>query len=383
MRIPELDGIRGIAICLVIACHYAVFARQFFQLPQFGWVGVDIFFVLSGFLITGVLLNLKGQPGAFRTFYYRRCRRIFPPYYMVLFAIFAGTLLVRDRSLLDPATVLTSLALQQSFEGLPDLINHIRNAIQHGPVTLRNGVLLPNFPGLLGSISLSTGVFWSLSIEEYFYLLWAPIVLWLTRRTVILVAVAICFGAMFIRWYGFAGRFEYFSIYYRFDALIFGALIALLPPLRKKWAFAVMIASAVGVGAILLSIRPFRGIDIRESPLFMVLGLPLICSFVAGAISLLVETSGANTPIHRLLRSQPLTAIGTISYTLYLIHGLVYLTLQRWLKLDIAGLAAVPLSVGLSALSWIYVEKPILSSGQRSNARTHPKLARAARFATN
>lgn len=383
MRIPELDGIRGIAICLVIASHYAVFARQLFQLPQFGWVGVDIFFVLSGFLITGVLLNLKGQPGAFRTFYYRRSRRIFPPYYMVLFTILIATLLVGDRTLLDPATVLTNLTLQQSFKGFTDLVNHIRNAIQYGPVTLRFAVLPPNFPGLIGSISLSTGVFWSLSIEEYFYLLWAPIVLWLRRRTVIVVAVAICFGAMFIRWYGFTSRFEYFSIYYRFDALIFGALIALLPPLKKKWALAVMIASTLGVGAILLSIYPFLGLDIRESPLFMVLGLPLICSFVAGAICLLVETSGSNTPIHLLLRSRLLTAIGTISYTLYLIHGLVYVTLQRWLKLDIAGLAAVPLSVGLAALSWIYVEKPILSYGQHSNAQSYPNVPRTARCATN
>src|SRR5262249_50765647 len=120
-----------------------------------------------------------------------------------------------------------------------------------------------------------------------------------------------------------------------------------------------------GLGAILFWIRPFLGLDIRESPLFMVFGLPLICSFVAGSISFLVESAGAKTPAHLLLRSRPLTAIGTISYTLYLIHGLVYLTLLQWFKSDMIGLAAVPLSLSLAALSWIYIEKPILSYKDR------------------
>src|ERR1700686_5813670 len=71
-RIPELDGVRGIAIILVIGCHYEVFARQFWGLPKFGWIGVDIFFVLSGFLITSVLLNLRGRVDSFRIFYSRR-----------------------------------------------------------------------------------------------------------------------------------------------------------------------------------------------------------------------------------------------------------------------------------------------------------------------
>jgi peptidoglycan/LPS O-acetylase OafA/YrhL len=79
-RIPELDGIRGIAILLVIGCHYEVFARQLWGLPKFGWIGVDIFFVLSGFLITSVLLNLRGRADSFSTFYSRRFRRILPPY---------------------------------------------------------------------------------------------------------------------------------------------------------------------------------------------------------------------------------------------------------------------------------------------------------------
>jgi peptidoglycan/LPS O-acetylase OafA/YrhL len=78
-RIPELDGIRGIAIILVIGCHYGVFARQIWGLPKFGWVGVDIFFVLSGFLITSVLLNLRCRDDSFRFFYDRRLRRILPP----------------------------------------------------------------------------------------------------------------------------------------------------------------------------------------------------------------------------------------------------------------------------------------------------------------
>src|ERR1700743_2520087 len=82
-RILELDGIRAIAILLVLGCHYAGFATQLGGFPMFGWVGVDIFFALSGYLITTILLGLRGRPAPYRTFYSRRAVRILPPYLAV------------------------------------------------------------------------------------------------------------------------------------------------------------------------------------------------------------------------------------------------------------------------------------------------------------
>src|SRR5208282_5147788 len=98
-RIPELDGLRAIAILLVIGCHYEVFARQLWGLPKFGWVGVDIFFVLSGFLITSVLLNLRGQEKPFKTFYARRFRRILPPYIAFMILLYAACAALHDHAL--------------------------------------------------------------------------------------------------------------------------------------------------------------------------------------------------------------------------------------------------------------------------------------------
>jgi peptidoglycan/LPS O-acetylase OafA/YrhL len=95
-RIEELDGIRGLAILAVMACHYYPFTTLLFKSAEFGWVGVDIFFVLSGFLITSILLALKTRPHPYKVFYVRRILRIFPPYYAVTFLIFLIAWLQHD-----------------------------------------------------------------------------------------------------------------------------------------------------------------------------------------------------------------------------------------------------------------------------------------------
>ena len=82
MRIREIDGIRAFAVMAVVATHYLNWIP--YSGAQFGWLGVDLFFVLSGFLITSILLELKHKDCYFRTFYARRAFRIFPPYFFVL-----------------------------------------------------------------------------------------------------------------------------------------------------------------------------------------------------------------------------------------------------------------------------------------------------------
>src|ERR1035438_8597101 len=97
-RIKELDGLRAIAILLVLGCHYQGFAPLLYGLPEFGWFGVDIFFVLSGYLITTILLGLRDQPKPYQTFYSRRAIRIFPPYFAALVPVFALGLIFHQRT---------------------------------------------------------------------------------------------------------------------------------------------------------------------------------------------------------------------------------------------------------------------------------------------
>src|SRR5215469_9274502 len=82
-RILELDGLRALAITAVMLFHFSPHHNHF----KLGWAGVDLFFVISGFLITGILLDLRTDPSPYRTFYWRRVLRIFPPYYAVLAAV--------------------------------------------------------------------------------------------------------------------------------------------------------------------------------------------------------------------------------------------------------------------------------------------------------
>src|SRR5260221_8659041 len=189
MRIRALDGLRAIAICLVIGCHYEIFARQAGCLPQFGWLGVDIFFVLSGFLITSVLLELKDRTNAFGTFYYRRCLRILPPYLLTLCAIAAIAALAGDYRLLGPIEVVKNLAFLQAFYGLGGLIHQIAHTVEFGFRPLLSYTLPVNYPGLAGPISSCPGIPWARSFGGYFFLFFAPLLLCLMRNKGIIVAV--------------------------------------------------------------------------------------------------------------------------------------------------------------------------------------------------
>jgi peptidoglycan/LPS O-acetylase OafA/YrhL len=159
-HIPALDGLRGIAILSVMLLH---FTNAIAALPGsptsaarsvfgWGWTGVDLFFVLSGFLITGILLDSKGHPLYFRSFYARRALRIFPLYYAALFLFF-----VVPRAIPSvPATYSFAWHDQRWF-----------------------WFYLGNFHPLGPDAKQFIGQFWSLAIEEQFYLVW-PLLIWLT-----------------------------------------------------------------------------------------------------------------------------------------------------------------------------------------------------------
>ena len=369
-RIEELDGLRAIAILLVIGCHYHWFAARLSGLPKFGWIGVDVFFVLSGYLITSILLRLKGSAQPFRYFYWRRCLRILPPLALALFAMGAACAVTGDARFFSPRFLLTNALFLQSF-GSPGFLLHPQFH------SLSVTTLRPSFSGLEGSISSSAGVLWSLSIEEYFYLLWAPVVLLLSRKSIMQLAITICVGEMIFRWLYFRGRQDYFSIYHRFDALIYGAIVALLfhQLVGRRW----MVRLTGTLSAILILFvawrsTPMLGLELRDDPTFMVFGLPLFAIFVGSMVSLIVMEAGSPHPAWRILRSWPVRTIGVLSYTLYLIHTLVYLSVGRVVPSPIQrAFLSLGVALLLSWLSWHFIESPILAIGQGRRAAV-PKL---------
>jgi len=375
----ELDGIRAVAILAVIACHYYPFSAMLFQAPEFGWAGVELFFVLSGFLITGILLQLKTGTHPYKVFYVRRILRIFPPYYAVMLLTYLIAWLQHDH--LTRQGVAARALFLQSFFYEPGVLGRMLHAFSGGHLpNLFAITALPQgtdgFP--ISGFLESFGPTWSLSIEEWFYILWAPLVLHLRRKTLGLVCVAVCIGALCIRWLGFIGVYTYFDFFSRIDVLLIGALLALWmdhrrflswPAKKRGDAFLLAVSAICGVllVSILIAIRPVLGREIRESPMFTVFGLPLLAFSFAGLLSYAVSHAGSGNILSRFLRLRPLVAVGTVSYTLYLIHVPIYfLTHQAAALMGIALaspgaalLAAVistTVSVGVAFLSFRYFE---------------------------
>jgi peptidoglycan/LPS O-acetylase OafA/YrhL len=376
-RIYELDGLRAIAIALVIGSHYRAFAANFGHVTQFGWMGVDIFFVLSGYLITSILLRVKTAARPYRTFYARRIRRIFPPYYLVLVAVFGAAVL----SGVPPVhSALYYVYFLPSLIGTSDMVHHAV-AVLTGRVAVPSLLGTPALPmSLVGYVAFSIGDclghLWSLSVEEWFYVIWAPLVL-TTSRTLTGIAIgAIAATAFLLRWLGFHDYSWYFRFACRLDTLAVGAALALWYSRRgevsermRRSGDAIVSAAAVAAALLLVAllawIRPVLGREIRWSPLFAAFGTPLIGVATAGVIAWILRHQSSPHPLCRVLRSRPMVFVGTVSYTVYLVHVPLYYFAQwlvpgsDWLN---SGLAIV-LSLTVAAASWKYVESPLLSRG--------------------
>src|ERR1700722_17626132 len=216
LHVPALDGIRGIAILLVIIYHFSVslsilgFASPVLGFFRFGWCGVDVFFALSGFLITGILLDTKSSSGYFRNFYVRRVLRIFPLYYGSLLVVFLLRFALPDAGiwgshdgLVSPGSMLWPLLYLQNFA-----------IALHGP-----------------SLTGVTTHYWSLAVEEHFYLAW-PLLVWLaTRRQIMLLALVTVICSIVARtllyWHG-ADLDAIFGLTpLRMDGLAIGALASI------------------------------------------------------------------------------------------------------------------------------------------------------------
>ncbi len=310
---PALDGLRGVAVLLVLAFHLlhaegegGAVERVLLGATRSGWAGVDLFFVLSGFLITGILLDARGSPGYFRAFYARRVLRIFPLYYAYLAALF----------LLVPLLV-PSLDVKRESQGW--LWTYLGN------------VLFARAGGF--EASPYTGHFWSLAVEEQFYLAWPVLVLLLPRRRLALLCVALVGAAFALRLGIHRTTFNATAAYVltpaRMDALAMGALVAIgarepgwWPRIRR----AAPPALAVSVAAV-------AAVWIRQGGLFG--GDPVVQVWAFGplavafaAVLVLALGGGAGSPLARILRAPALREAGKYSYGLYVLHYPIFLALE-------------------------------------------------------
>lgn len=374
-RIQELDGLRFFAILAVLAVHYRPPFRPNLDFMSIGWVGVDLFFVLSGFLITTNLVSLRVTPNPYRVFYWRRTLRIFPPYYLVLFSLILLQFIQGVHLPLN--AVLTPIFFFSSFHFMASLQNAWA-VVRHGAPLNWHQLSLDNH--FFKTYREGMNIFWSLSIEEFFYLIWAPIVLKCTRRQLLAIslsAIAVCPILRTLAHDPTAK--EGFAFLFRFDTLTIGSLLALtwIACHRGHIARSTLKRGFIALGALsFLGLIPvaiqgglFRHMEVRSALSFAAFGYTLLGLFFASIVGLCAMYSGSGIWWTKLLRWRPLVFVGTVSYMLYLIHIPVFVTLYKvfsWLNvpalaggLPLAFLSAAT-ALGLAALSWRFFEKPIL-----------------------
>ncbi|MDP1818526.1 MAG: acyltransferase [Acidimicrobiales bacterium] len=343
--VPALDGLRGVAIGLVVFRHLETVEAgdvllQEGYLPG-GFLGVDLFFVLSGFLITTLLLREVSDGGTVHlgAFYARRALRLLPALYLFL----AAHLLY---------AVLADLSLAHELRSLASATLYVSNwQTVHNLFTVNEGL----------------GHLWSLAVEEQFYVLWPLALLGLLRldrsgrllRGVLVAAiVAICLHRAILWEGGGDWLFLYIRTDTRLDTLLVGALLAVAwaPTARLPARLAVPLGwLGAGVLAVIVLVgRP------REGFVYLV-GFPLFALASAAVVLAIVDTDRG---VARLLAAAPLRAVGRVSYGLYLWHPLAFLIIHRWAPdgtpVPVRVAVGLALAAATTALSYRLVERPAL-----------------------
>lgn len=307
VHIGALDGIRGIAILAVLIFHYGRSAGTFgfdhplLKVTGIGWAGVDLFFVLSGFLITGILYDSRGSQHFFRNFYARRALRIFPLYYGVLLLVVLLSVLWVDAGVWPT----------MSFWWIAAYLTNAVMAVE-GMET----------PGILSH-------YWSLAIEEHFYLVWPFVVAMFPRRTLMMIAVGMVVFALALRIIALQQGLDTGAIYVltpmRVDALAAGAFCALAvrgpggvaPFVRAAW-----FALIAGGSAVLL-LMASRHTVFSEDPGMMTIGYTLLAVTFSGALVVGITWP----PLNAVLNSGVLRWFGRYSYGLYVWHVVINMML--------------------------------------------------------
>ncbi|HKN71329.1 MAG TPA: acyltransferase [Terriglobales bacterium] len=371
-KMPELDTLRGVAILAVVFYHglsqcdttgLPGIARAVFAASRFGWLGVNLFFVLSGFLITGILLDSKGTPRYYKSFYVRRALRILPAYLLLLLLL-----------LLLPRIGIVEGRISWSFVGL-------------------SLIYLSNVTNFFG-VAMQYGPLWSLAVEEQFYLLWPAAVRNLSQRALAFCALAVFLGCPLLRAIAFAYGHpaEVWYTWMVADGLASGSLLAissrtLLTDRRSmKWFSALCMTASlllISLAARFGTLSPVPPTTLLGASLRWTLFNVLFTGMLGTA--LLLGASGWA----QIVRRPVLQFFGEISYGLYLIHTLVFEVTghfvapvaMRLARFRVQGDAPLPLIlirflVGAVAATLIaflsrrYFEEPFLKLKNRWAAST-------------
>ena len=318
----SFNGLRAVAVLCVFVNHYGQMLKDDVWVNTF-FIGVDLFFVLSGFLITGILYDSKRNPHYFRSFYVRRALRIFPLYYGVFLLLWALSPVLH---LQYPHRFWTNLLFVSNLFG--------RDIPGSNPTY----IAVSGHPDFI----LGFGHLWSLCVEEQFYLIW-PLVIWIlpTRRAMMWFAATATLATFVLR----TGLYLhdpaevvrtagiYIVTYTRCDGLFIGAWVALwLRGTRltrrhlRTFAYGAVLPSAliVVIGAATLGQRwPYNAIN----PLLCTYGYTLIDIACAGVLLLALDERGL---LARALRHPYLSSLGAVSYGFYLFHEIVSSLLYSW-----------------------------------------------------
>jgi len=371
-RIPALDGLRGVAILLVLLRH-AVFGVSsvqgiethsrltflFLAMGQLTWSGVDLFFVLSGFLIGGILLDVRSSPRYFQTFYLRRAYRILPLYFLVI-----------------GLSLLPHLAAEFSAA----------RAAHTSPLPMPwwvYALFVQNFwMAHLGTFGPSgIGITWSLAIEEQFYLTIPLVIRKVRPRNLLIVLLMVIVCAPWLRVLlhssmAFPGLASYVLTPARADGLSLGVLAALLVRnptfwnwLRSHRLILWQITILFFLGTCYMT---WQGYDALSLPM-TTWGFSWLAVFYT--CILLIATLPGDGIVPRILQNNALMRLGTLAYCSYLVHVAIMNALRHPLRVHFpqypvaawltGGVLGMVLTLLIAALSYKYFEKPLLRRGHQ------------------
>jgi peptidoglycan/LPS O-acetylase OafA/YrhL len=379
-HIPVLDGIRGLAIVMVLIAHFAtlleVFLKNYYpfigpiitKLALAGLMGVDLFFVLSGFLITGILLDTKGTERYFTNFYARRFLRIFPLYYGVLFLLFFV---------------------------LPKCISFDAAATEISANQWWLWAYLTNFPGhpvLDNSKIFLLGHFWSLAVEEHYYLVW-PVVVYscsnqrLKKICVLGITFSITAGILSSLFHGSVFPFLGWSTISFSGGLMLGALCALIARdengLARFAPYSKKMISLFGMLFFVLSMMPRR------------MHVDIIIHYISWVFFVFILVAALTTNPHKrnylaeFFTMSIMKVLGKISYGLYVYHFILlpffekYYNPIEWMRYIESPLIVAVLffvltigsSFALSWISWHVYEKQFLKLKKHFTSDRQPVVA--------
>ncbi len=343
----NLDGLRGIAALMVVVCHFFLMdsvenyigTTAYAQVSKFGQHGVSLFFVLSGFVISRILVNNKNDNNYFRQFYWRRMLRIFPLYYLFLFIWYWILPVITNNEILPISQQLPFYFYYQNFDWLTGIS---QNASAGQPFH-----------------------YWSLAVEEHFYLIW-PLVIYITPfkhvKTVIigLIIFVIPIKVLFLNHHISINKITFT----RFDQILLGALLAYYEANNKLFEnsqFFKKLFKYILLCCLPLAVFVFWGKgsfpEFKEVIKYNLLGL------IFFAVIGLVILSNGKGGFNKFLESKIMQYFGTISYGIYVWHVAAMLLVDKFMITKIWPidfLSTLLLTLGMAHLSFFYYEKKIL-----------------------